>query len=130
MQVTKVAPLRDLSPGSVPQMISSLRAWSDRCSELLDDLDTHVADVQATAASRARHDKAAAERLKKAMGDMKEAEKKVDLGGGSTRDMLARRGLNKRSILESGKAPAEEAMDLDGPHGAEDLKKRASKRKM
>ena len=131
MQVTSVAPLRDLSPGSVPQMISVLRAWSDRCSELLVGLDNHVSDVQKTATGRAREEKAAADKLKKAMADLKEADKKADMAG-PTREMLARRGLNKRSMVESGKVPAEEAMDVDAPFGgsADDIKKRVSKRKM
>jgi COP9 signalosome complex subunit 7 len=130
VQVTSVAPLRDLSPGAVPQMISVLRAWSDRCSELLVGLDKHVADAQKTATARTKEEKAAADKLKKVMADLKEADKKVDMAG-PTREMLARRGLNKRSMVEAGKAPSEEAMDMDAPFGtADDIKKRVSKRKM
>lgn len=128
MQVTSVAPLRDLSPDDVARMRGALRGWSDRCSSILEDVETHMAEVQAAAAARATAEREAAAKLNKAMAEVRESDKTS--GGG--REQQARRGMNKRSMLEAAaKASAvDEVMDLDGPFSGDDTKKRASKRKM
>ncbi|KAJ3474349.1 hypothetical protein NLG97_g9886 [Lecanicillium saksenae] len=53
------------------------------------------------------------------------------LGAASAREQLARRGMNKRAMMDAAKASlGDEVMDLDGPFPGEDGKKRAGKRKM
>jgi len=47
-----------------------------------------------------------------------------------SRDDLARRGINKRSIVEPVNPVSTESMDVDEPSTGEDATKRASKRKM
>ncbi|KAJ6782963.1 hypothetical protein PWT90_09993 [Aphanocladium album] len=133
VQVTRVAPLRDLAPDDAARMRAALRGWSDRCSSILEDVEQHVARVHAGAAARAKAEADAADKMSKAMAEMRDsntADKK--LGAGGAREQLARRGMNKRAMLDAAAkaSAADEVMDLDGPFPGEDSKKRASKRKM
>ncbi|KAK4551837.1 hypothetical protein LTR86_010833 [Recurvomyces mirabilis] len=50
--ITSVAPLRDLAPGSVGDMIAELGAWSGRCEAVLGELEAEVAKVKAEARRR------------------------------------------------------------------------------
>ncbi|RYP52557.1 hypothetical protein DL769_010655 [Monosporascus sp. CRB-8-3] len=52
VHVSSVSPLRDLAPGSVPAILTQLRAWSGRCAETLSDLEAQIAAVRAGAAAR------------------------------------------------------------------------------
>ena len=108
-------------------MIAALDNWSDCCTNTLSDLEEHIANIRANAATRAKEKRIAADKIKSQMSDLSE-EKRGD-GSGGGRDVLARRGLNKRSMVEAGKArQSVDAMDVEGV--IETLEKRASKRKM
>lgn len=50
--VSSVSPLRDLAPNSIPSMLSSLQAWSSRCTSTLADLEAQIAAIKADAAAR------------------------------------------------------------------------------
>ena len=50
--VSSVSPLRDLPPNSIPSMLSTLNAWSARCSSTLADLEKQIASVKAEASKR------------------------------------------------------------------------------
>jgi COP9 signalosome complex subunit 7 len=50
--VTSVAPLRDLAPGSLPALQSTLQAWSQRCDSALADLEAQVEKVKREAVDR------------------------------------------------------------------------------
>ncbi|RYP54015.1 hypothetical protein DL768_001165 [Monosporascus sp. mg162] len=52
VHVSSVSPLRDLAPGSVPAILTQLRAWSGRCAETLSDLEAQIAAVREGAAAR------------------------------------------------------------------------------
>ncbi|KAF2820741.1 hypothetical protein CC86DRAFT_304514 [Ophiobolus disseminans] len=52
ISVTSVAPLRDLAPGSLPALQSTLQSWSQRCDTALADLETQVAKVKQEAVDR------------------------------------------------------------------------------
>lgn len=52
ISVTSVAPLRDLRPGSLPALRSTLQAWSRRCDSALADLEAQVAKVKKEAVDR------------------------------------------------------------------------------
>ena len=54
VNVTSIAPLRDLAPGSLPAMQATLFAWSQRCEGALADLDAQMAAVRAAAVRRER----------------------------------------------------------------------------
>ncbi|KAH7079842.1 hypothetical protein BKA63DRAFT_229346 [Paraphoma chrysanthemicola] len=52
ISVTSVAPLRDLAPGSLPALQSTLQAWSQRCDSALADLEKQVERVKQEAVDR------------------------------------------------------------------------------
>lgn len=47
--VSSVSPLRDLPPNSIPSMLSTLNAWSTRCSSTLADLEKQIASIKSDA---------------------------------------------------------------------------------
>ncbi|KAL8694611.1 MAG: hypothetical protein Q9218_000793 [Villophora microphyllina] len=66
VDVSSVSPLRDLRPGKVPQLISTLNTWDARCVLVLEELETQVAEVKAKALERRKReqrDEAAVEKL-------------------------------------------------------------------
>ncbi|KAI8724644.1 PCI domain-containing protein [Fusarium sp. LHS14.1] len=127
VQVTSVAPLRDLAPGAIPDLATALKAWSDRCTSTLSDLETQIKDIQTTATARQREQRAADDKLKQQVSDAQEGSARAFGMTGLTREMINRRGLNKRPVMEVGSLPESELMDVDE---SEEEKKRASKRKM
>ncbi|KAH6220077.1 hypothetical protein HBI42_105500 [Parastagonospora nodorum] len=52
ISVTSVAPLRDLAPGSLPALQTTLQAWSQRCDSALADLEAQVEKVKKEAVDR------------------------------------------------------------------------------
>jgi COP9 signalosome complex subunit 7 len=52
VSVTSIAPLRDLAPGSLPALQSTLQTWSQRCDAALSDLETQVERVKREAVER------------------------------------------------------------------------------
>ncbi|KAF5628444.1 ACOB [Fusarium sp. NRRL 52700] len=127
VQVTSVAPLRDLAPGSIPDMAAALKKWSDRCTTTLDGLDLQIKEIRATAAARQREQRLADEKLQQLINEQQEGmgPRKYDLPN-MTRD-LGRRGFNKRSVMDTGNLADNDSMDIDE---AEEEKKRANKRKL
>ncbi|EGX91375.1 COP9 signalosome subunit 7 (CsnG) [Cordyceps militaris CM01] len=128
VQVTRVAPLRDLRPDEdVPRMRAALHAWSDRCAAIIDDVERHTEQVRQGAAARAVAENVAANKMARAVTDFREMEKK----SGGKEPMPRRAGTGKRVMLETPvKSKTDEDMDVDGPFSGEDGKKRAGKRKM
>ena len=53
VQVDSVAALRDVAPGSIPGLLSSLSAWAARCDSTLADLERQIDEVRDAAARRA-----------------------------------------------------------------------------
>lgn len=123
VQVSSVAPLRDLAPGATPDMITALKTWTDRCTTTLSDLETQIKDIRATAVVRQREQRAADDKLQQLMGEAQERKYEV----GPPRE-LTRRGYNKRSVMDAANPVDSESMDVDEPE--EEKKKRANKRKM
>lgn len=52
INVTAVAPLRDVRPQSLPKMVSVLTEWEGRCGEVVSDLETEIVRIKANAAKR------------------------------------------------------------------------------
>ncbi|KAL4881580.1 hypothetical protein BJY04DRAFT_55354 [Aspergillus karnatakaensis] len=52
VNVTSVAPLRDVKPTSLPTMISTLTAWESRCSSVVSDIEAEIAKIRAHSAQR------------------------------------------------------------------------------
>ncbi|KAF4973737.1 hypothetical protein FSARC_45 [Fusarium sarcochroum] len=128
VQVASVAPLRDLAPGSIPDMATALKIWADRCTTTLSGLELQIKEIRTTAAARQREQRAADEKLQQLMSDSQEGTgpRKYELPN-MTRDMMARRGFNKRSVMDVGNLVDNDSMDVDE---SEEEKKRASKRKL
>ncbi|GAO17205.1 uncharacterized protein UV8b_05465 [Ustilaginoidea virens] len=127
VHVTSVAPLRDLAPGSIPDMIAALRSWSERCTSTLSDLEAKIAAIRAESAARDKEKRAADKRIQVLVSESRDSEKKHDL---PSRDALPRRGLHKRVMVDAGNPANDDTMDVDESSAAEDQKKRSSKRKM
>jgi COP9 signalosome complex subunit 7 len=64
--VTSVAPLRDLAPGSVSQLLGELSAWSGRCDAVLADLQAEVAKIEANAVKRAAREQSKEKQIRAA----------------------------------------------------------------
>ncbi|KAG8675629.1 hypothetical protein FPOAC2_01695 [Fusarium poae] len=128
VQVSSVAPLRDLAPGAIPDMTAALKTWSDRCTTTLSGVELQIKEIRTTAAARQREQRAADEKLQQAVSDQQDGTggRKYDLPNMS-RDMTARRAFNKRSVMDVGNLVDNDSMDVDE---SEEEKKRASKRKL
>ncbi|KAL6863123.1 hypothetical protein ACO1O0_003367 [Amphichorda felina] len=129
VQVTGIAPLRDLAPGAVPAMVSVLKVWSNRCASTLDDLEVQMMNIRASAAAREREKRIAEDRLVKAKKDMSESEGKgPEVTGGAKREIPGRKWFSKRS--QASTSHDDGSMELDDPNTADEQKGRGSKRKM
>ncbi|KAL7939141.1 hypothetical protein V8C35DRAFT_285839 [Trichoderma chlorosporum] len=132
IQVSSIAPLRDLAPGTIPDMISALQNWADRCQSALGGLEEQIKRTRDAAITRETEKRASEKKLQGLMESLGE----LDKGGGNMlsayqRDNLARRGVGKRTMGDPlGAAASSESMDLDDLLGPEDPAKRASKRKL
>ncbi|KAG6009152.1 hypothetical protein E4U21_003221 [Claviceps maximensis] len=128
VQITSLAPLRDLEPACIPQMIVALDDWSDKCTSTLGDLEAQIQSIRAAALKRENEKNASDMVIQTLLVDAREAEKKKK--GLACKDSLARRGFNKRSMLDGAHPAYDETMDLDESQVTEDQQKRWSKRKM
>lgn len=122
VQVNSVAPLRDLAPGSIQNMIVALNNWSDKCTSTLGDLEAQIRNIRAAAATREKEKRAAEHKVQGLVTESRDSEMKMDLP--------ARRGYNKRSMVDAAAKTSDETMDVDEPSAGEEQKKRSSKRKM
>ncbi len=80
LDVSSVAPLRDLPPGCVPLLVGTLKDWDERCVDVLEELQRQVREVR----------KAALERKRKEDGIERQRAKLMDEGKGA--------GSGKRSV--------------------------------
>lgn len=131
VRVSAVAPLRDLAPGSIPTLLSSLRAWSDRCSAVLASLDEQVAAVKATAAAEAARKKDWDAQMAKLVEDKENDGPRV---GGKMANLgrslrSGKRGSNLMGGGGNSGFDNDEAMDVDDDDESVELPKRGSKRK-
>lgn len=95
VNVTAVAPLRDVQPQSLPKMITNLTEWEARCGEVASDLEAEIARIKSEAGKRAAREHAHSEALTEALNKKagaagkKNARRGGRLGpgvGGSKRD--------------------------------------------
>jgi COP9 signalosome complex subunit 7 len=52
--IHSVAPLRDVDPAAIPDLLSSLKAWASRCEAALENLEGRVKTIRAAADVRAQ----------------------------------------------------------------------------
>ncbi|PSR82043.1 hypothetical protein BD289DRAFT_454518 [Coniella lustricola] len=79
VQVSSVAPLRDVRPASIAGIVNTLQEWSARCDATLAELEASVSAIRAEAA-RAAEEKRESERV---IAAAIAAEEKGGSGGGS-----------------------------------------------
>ncbi|OLN80982.1 COP9 signalosome complex subunit 7a [Colletotrichum chlorophyti] len=155
VQVNSLAALRDLAPGAVPPMIRALHAWSSRCENTLEDLESQIAGIR-DAAARRHSEKAEQEALLARLVDQTRKEppdansgRKLAVGhgvhggaGGAGSASERNAGFlghtsraqryNKRgstSMMDNTEVVDDEAMDVD-EEDDEQENKRASRRKL
>lgn len=150
VQIHAVAPLRDVSPQAVPDLLTSLQSWSSACEDTLADLEAQIKAVRQKANIRAEKKASTDARLAKLVEDetnsiSNELNQRFRHQGSSHQERLpARRSgatahmigsttrYGKRGIGHIDTAPGavnDEAMDLDDEDDA-DEKKKNSKRKL
>ncbi|KAK1254627.1 hypothetical protein MKX08_008622 [Trichoderma sp. CBMAI-0020] len=123
VSVTSVAPLRDLAPGTIPDMISALQNWAGRCQSTLGDLEEQIKNIRDAATVREREKRASDKKLQALVESVTEDKNMLS---GYSRDNLTRRGISKRSMADpTGTEPNAELMDIDDLHPADDVAKRA-----
>ncbi|KAK3670151.1 hypothetical protein LTR78_009998 [Recurvomyces mirabilis] len=132
--ITSVAPLRDLAPGSVGDMIAELGAWSGRCEAVLGELEAEVAKVKAEARRR-NMGEARTERQVSGVNEEGGAGKGASGGGGGNvlgdgrggRMLRGSGGGGGRKLGEGDEEEEDEgdAMDLDGGNGVVGGRKRS-----
>ncbi|KAI9805830.1 MAG: hypothetical protein M1825_000444 [Sarcosagium campestre] len=52
VHISSTSPLRDLPPGSVPRLLSSLDDWDTRCDSVLGDIESQIQSIRARALQR------------------------------------------------------------------------------
>nr|POE66110.1 cop9 signalosome complex subunit 7a [Quercus suber] len=108
--VASVAPLRDVAPGSIQDMMAELVAWSGRCDSVLADLELEIAKVKSEARKRYASE-IKAEKQVKAVTDA--SEKSASAGGGMQSSRAG--GYMARGGYKGGfDDNDEDAMELDG----------------
>jgi COP9 signalosome complex subunit 7 len=115
VQILSVAPLRDLRPQSLPALLQILQTWESRCSSVVNDLETQIADIRETASKRAIQ-----ERKRQDLVDtlVLTPDKPADNGGRTTRGAGQRLG-SKRDLDQHNEGEDDdyeeeyEGMDLD-----------------
>ncbi|KAG5991757.1 hypothetical protein E4U52_003355 [Claviceps spartinae] len=127
VQVTSLAPLRDLEPGCIPSMIFALENWSEKCTSTLGDLEVQIQRIRSAALKRETEKRAAEMKVQVLVTDEQDKTKKDVL----MKEGMARRGRHSKRCAGGAANPAhDEAMDLDEAPAAEEQTKRSSKRKM
>ncbi|KAL8803308.1 MAG: hypothetical protein Q9182_003266 [Xanthomendoza sp. 2 TL-2023] len=121
VDVSSVSPLRDLHPRRIPQLITTLDTWNDRCVSVLDDLENQIRNVREKALERRKREQRDEAAVEKLVAQSKEKEKpKIGL------DEKGKAG-GKRGAQEAEAALGEgnDEMDLDEKAG---VRSRGAKR--
>ncbi|KAF2128195.1 hypothetical protein P153DRAFT_343457 [Dothidotthia symphoricarpi CBS 119687] len=98
VSVTSISPLRDLAPGSLPALQSTLQAWSQRCDSALADLEAQV------------------ERVRKEALDREKMRRKKERALEAVMQASEEKGAGKRGLATG--LGGEDAMDIDDEGGS------------
>lgn len=74
VNVTSVAPLRDVKPQSLSTMITLLTEWETRCGDVVSDLEAEIERIKTDAAKRQTREAARARLLEQAVTDVSSGE--------------------------------------------------------
>lgn len=69
VDVSSVAPLRDLKPGSVPRMVSVLEDWDSRCVSVLGEIEGQIREIRRKAQAQKKREVEHEKAVAKKMGD-------------------------------------------------------------
>lgn len=140
VQVSSVAPLRDVAPESIPGLITVLQAWSARCDATLAELEATMAGIRGDAARDAQRKSDAATLMEEMANEMNDdgAGGKGKIWGTRAASRGARkasqRGAAKRGMMEIDAGEEDEdddTMELDGhEEGGEGKQNLARRRKL
>ncbi|KAI1431825.1 PCI domain-containing protein [Xylaria sp. CBS 124048] len=149
VHIFSISPLRDLSPGSIPRLLNTLREWSDRCTPTLQGLESEIELIKQAAQKRHATEKARAALQAKLIDEERNSinnnlprpPRQGMFLGKALSGMRSQRFIGKRGSgsLDTG-ADDDELMDIDeeeqqqpgddGDGGGTATKKRANRRKM
>lgn len=147
VQISSVAPLRDVAPQSIASMVSTLQEWEQRCSSTLADLERQIGEIKREGERRWREEREwekKVEGLIEAEDTSKAAAKAAASAGGAAGGTgkklgglfggFAKKGDGKRGFMGIGGGGSDEVdpgeMDVDdesqegGGRGSRVLKKR------
>ena len=82
VDVSSVAPLRDLKPGSVPRMVSVLEDWDGRCVSVLGEIEGQVREIRRKAQEQKRRETEHEKTVAKRMGENEDGKGKLGKRGG------------------------------------------------
>ena len=82
VDVSSVAPLRDLKPGSVPYMVSTLEDWDSRCVSVLGEIEGQVLQIRRKAQEQRRRETEHEKVVAKKMGENEDGKGKLGKRGG------------------------------------------------
>lgn len=102
--ITSVAPLRDLAPGSIGQLLGELSAWSGRCDSVLADLQAEIVGIEADAVKRTARE----QKKEKQIKAVTEVQEKGSSGAGTR---SGGRQTSKTEVADD--ADYDDAMELD-----------------
>ncbi|ODM22728.1 COP9 signalosome complex subunit 7 [Aspergillus cristatus] len=145
VNVTSVAPLRDVKPQSLPSMISILTEWESRCGGVISDIEAEIEKIKANSAKRAAKENARAELLNKAInswseeGDeghskrsgMQSGGRRLGPGGGGNKREYSADDNDDDGYFENGSddaGPVGSRMDIDEGVGTSRVAARQAKR--
>jgi COP9 signalosome complex subunit 7 len=124
VQITSVAPLRDLRPQSLPSLLQILQTWESRCVSVVSDLEAQINAIHATASQRAAKEKKRQDLVDSLVLNNEKSSPTTDNGVRATRSAGQRLG-SKRDLdqhIEGDEDEYEEeyeGMDLDEGIGGE-----------
>ncbi|KAJ5292646.1 uncharacterized protein N7443_008599 [Penicillium atrosanguineum] len=114
VNVTSVAPLRDVRPQSLPKMVTLLTEWEARCGEVVSNLEAEIARVKENAEKRHAKERAYQIQLEDATKQRQEAFDVSNAGARSRPGAWGRRGGPR---LGTGMGNKREADDVDHDDG-------------
>lgn len=100
-QITAVAPLRDIAPGSAPKLVSVLEDWEERCDETAKDLKARIQAIRNNAKERYEREQAQKEAFEKAIATLHDEDED---GVGKTRGTAKRKepGKGDADVMDVG----------------------------
>jgi COP9 signalosome complex subunit 7 len=119
--ISSISPLRDVAPTSIPQLVSTLKEWSSRCSSTLNTLESQIAKIRADAARRHKEEMEWSASVE-SMIEKEGAIGKENVPGGKVLggNKQGRKGGEKRGFFGVGGAKDDADMDVDEDEDEED----------